>query len=220
MPNPKCESCGKTAYPLESVTALEKTFHKACFKCATCKTTLNLKNFKGYEGQIYCIPHTPTPKATAVADSVSVKAALNAPKKKAEGLSTAHRGDAKLAPASTGDFTPIDSSIDQSTENAPEESHIHYEAASGDQSTENAPEESQITYDSASGDQSTESQPEESGIVYEQGSYDQSTGQEEAEYQQEYQPEAAEYQPEEAAAEYEQQPEAEYQQEYQEEEQQ
>ena len=29
----KCGVCGKTAYPLESVVALEKTYHKGCFKC-------------------------------------------------------------------------------------------------------------------------------------------------------------------------------------------
>eukprot|EP01116_Phalansterium_solitarium_P002412 TRINITY_DN1241_c0_g1_i1.p1 TRINITY_DN1241_c0_g1~~TRINITY_DN1241_c0_g1_i1.p1 ORF type:complete len:217 (-),score=47.40 TRINITY_DN1241_c0_g1_i1:113-763(-) len=216
MPNPKCEACGKTAYPLESVTALEKTFHKACFKCTTCKMTLNLKNFKGYEGLIYCVPHTPTPKATAVADSVAVKAALNAPKKKAEGLSTAHRGARETAPG-TADFTVNDTNVDQSTENAPEESHIAYEASSGDQSTENNPEESQITYDSAGGDQSTENDPAASGIVYEESNYDQSTenAPAESEYQQEAYEEQPQYEQQQYEGEYQQEAEAEYQEEQQ-----
>jgi cysteine/glycine-rich protein len=29
----KCDICAKTAYPLESVNAIEKTYHKTCFKC-------------------------------------------------------------------------------------------------------------------------------------------------------------------------------------------
>jgi len=88
----KCAICNKTAYPLESVTALEKTYHKACFKCATCKQSLNLKNFKGYEGKIYCFTHTPKPSATTVTDSVALKNALAAPKKSAEGLGTVQKG--------------------------------------------------------------------------------------------------------------------------------
>jgi len=189
MPNPKCEVCQKTAYPLESVTALEKTYHKACFKCVVCKGTLNLKNFKGYEGQIYCLTHTPKPKATSVTDSVMQKAALNAPKRAAEGLGGAHKGARELAPTSTGDFSVNNSSVDQSTENAPEESGITYEARSGDQSTENAPEESGISYEASHGDQSTENAPEESGITYDQAAYDQST---ESHEQHEQQPEYTE----------------------------
>ena len=33
MPESKCDVCGKTAYPLESVNAIEKIYHKGCFKC-------------------------------------------------------------------------------------------------------------------------------------------------------------------------------------------
>jgi len=84
--------CSKTAYPLESVTALDKSYHKACFKCTTCKQSLNLKNFKGYEGKIYCFTHTPKPNATTVTDSVALKNALNAPKKTSEGLGVVQKG--------------------------------------------------------------------------------------------------------------------------------
>eukprot|EP01111_Echinosteliopsis_oligospora_P002050 TRINITY_DN129_c0_g1_i4.p2 TRINITY_DN129_c0_g1~~TRINITY_DN129_c0_g1_i4.p2 ORF type:complete len:213 (+),score=72.22 TRINITY_DN129_c0_g1_i4:70-708(+) len=92
MSTAKCAACGKTAYPLESVTALEKAYHKGCFKCAVCNATLNLKNFKGVEGKIYCTTHTPKPTATAVTDSIATKQALNAPKKTAEGLSKVQKG--------------------------------------------------------------------------------------------------------------------------------
>lgn len=29
-------------------------WHKACFHCETCKMTLNMKNYKGYEKTPYC----------------------------------------------------------------------------------------------------------------------------------------------------------------------
>jgi len=92
MSSAKCTICSKTAYPLESVTALDKTYHKGCFKCAVCKQSLSLKNFKGYEGKIYCFPHTPKPSATTVTDSVAMKNALNAPRKTSEGLGTVQKG--------------------------------------------------------------------------------------------------------------------------------
>jgi len=33
-------------HPMQSLTASEATYHKLCFKCAECKTTLSLKNTK------------------------------------------------------------------------------------------------------------------------------------------------------------------------------
>ncbi|EGG18084.1 LIM-type zinc finger-containing protein [Cavenderia fasciculata] len=88
----KCGACQKTAYPLESIVANDKSYHKGCFKCAVCKMTLNVKNFKLSDGQLYCAVHTPKATATAVADSVAIKNALNAPKKSFEGLGTAQKG--------------------------------------------------------------------------------------------------------------------------------
>ncbi len=85
MANPKCDICGKTAYPLESVKAIEKTYHKWCFKCmqslvlwdssffshflsgTECGLVLNLKNFKGRDGKVYCFTHTPVDR-TSVAN--------------------------------------------------------------------------------------------------------------------------------------------------------
>lgn len=51
-----------------------------------------MKNFKGYDGKIYCFPHTPKPAATTVTDSVAMKTALAAPKKQAEGLGNVQKG--------------------------------------------------------------------------------------------------------------------------------
>ncbi|KAL6070698.1 putative glycine-rich protein 2 at N-terminal half [Balamuthia mandrillaris] len=65
--NPKCGFCNKTVYPVEAIKGANKTYHKGCFRCVTCKTTLNLKNFKAYEGSLYCGVHYP-PSVTKVAD--------------------------------------------------------------------------------------------------------------------------------------------------------
>merc|ERR1712137_945921 len=86
MPSNKCYVCGKTAYPLESYSAADNTFHKLCFRCKECNVTLNVGTFKAFEGSVYCSKCVPKPSATAVADDFKVKNALNAPKRKAEGL--------------------------------------------------------------------------------------------------------------------------------------
>ncbi len=92
MPAAKCAICGKTAYPLESVNAIEKTYHKACFKCAVCRLQLTLTNFVGEDGKVYCKKHAPVAKATAVTDTVAIRQATHAPKRVAEGLGTAQKG--------------------------------------------------------------------------------------------------------------------------------
>jgi hypothetical protein len=53
---------------LEAVPAGGLTYHKACFKCAVCHATLNLKNFKAHSGKVYCNVHTPKEKHTQVGD--------------------------------------------------------------------------------------------------------------------------------------------------------
>lgn len=93
MSNPKCAICQKTVYPVELVKALDQSYHKLCFKCSVCKITLNLKNYKGVKGVLYCNTHCPVERSTVKGDSVSMKHAKEAPKKGAEGLSTAHKGD-------------------------------------------------------------------------------------------------------------------------------
>jgi len=78
----KCAVCGKTAYPLESVTAIEKTYHKICFKCDVCSVPLSIKNYKGYQGKVYCFTHTPVERSSTGSDGLATQNALKAPKKK------------------------------------------------------------------------------------------------------------------------------------------
>merc|ERR1719231_1058921 len=97
MPSNKCYVCGKTAYPLESYSAADNTFHKLCFRCKECNLTLNVSSFKAFQGSVYCSKCVPKPSATAVADDFKVKSALNAPKKKAEGLGAVQKGSGDKA---------------------------------------------------------------------------------------------------------------------------
>ncbi len=97
MSGKTCAVCQKTAYPIEAIREGDRTWHKLCFRCSVCKGTLNLKNFKLRDGNLFCHQHYPTDTATAVADDVTTRHAQNAPQKKAEGLATvsqrAARGD-------------------------------------------------------------------------------------------------------------------------------
>ena len=83
----KCAICSKTAYPLESIKALDKTYHKICFKCAVCGITLNVKNFKGVDGQIYCATHTPVDRSSTADGDYTMKSAAEAQKKNSEAKS-------------------------------------------------------------------------------------------------------------------------------------
>jgi len=42
---------------MEAVSALNKTFHKGCFRCKHCDSVINLKSFSAIEGEPYCKPH-------------------------------------------------------------------------------------------------------------------------------------------------------------------
>eukprot|EP01121_Diplochlamys_sp_Union-15-3_P002433 TRINITY_DN1212_c0_g2_i1.p1 TRINITY_DN1212_c0_g2~~TRINITY_DN1212_c0_g2_i1.p1 ORF type:complete len:611 (+),score=152.38 TRINITY_DN1212_c0_g2_i1:93-1925(+) len=53
----KCAVCGKMAYNMEKVSVEGVSFHKSCFKCAECKSTLKLGNFASLKGKYYCKPH-------------------------------------------------------------------------------------------------------------------------------------------------------------------
>ncbi|KMT19102.1 hypothetical protein BVRB_1g014990 [Beta vulgaris subsp. vulgaris] len=55
--NPKCKACDKTVYLVDKLTADNKVFHKACFRCHHCKGTLKLSNYNSFEGVLYCRPH-------------------------------------------------------------------------------------------------------------------------------------------------------------------
>ncbi|KAE9599983.1 hypothetical protein Lal_00046216 [Lupinus albus] len=53
----KCMACDKTVYLVEKLTADNRVYHKACFKCHHCKGTLKLGNYNSFEGVLYCRPH-------------------------------------------------------------------------------------------------------------------------------------------------------------------
>ncbi|XP_064644108.1 LIM and SH3 domain protein Lasp-like isoform X13 [Lineus longissimus] len=67
--NPPCQRCGKLVYPMEKLKCLDLYWHKPCFKCEVCGTTLNLKNYKGYNKKPYCQAHYPQTKFTTVAET-------------------------------------------------------------------------------------------------------------------------------------------------------
>ncbi|PRP87730.1 cysteine-rich protein 1-like [Planoprotostelium fungivorum] len=50
----KCGKCGKTAYPTEKVNSIGKAWHKACFKCTQCNSSLQLGSEAAHEGKPYC----------------------------------------------------------------------------------------------------------------------------------------------------------------------
>ncbi|KAG7037759.1 LIM domain-containing protein WLIM1, partial [Cucurbita argyrosperma subsp. argyrosperma] len=53
----KCMACDKTVYLVDKLTADNRVFHKACFRCHHCKGTLKLSNYNSFEGVLYCRPH-------------------------------------------------------------------------------------------------------------------------------------------------------------------
>ncbi|CAA3005577.1 LIM domain-containing protein WLIM1-like [Olea europaea var. sylvestris] len=53
----KCMACEKTVYLVDKLTADNRVYHKACFRCHHCKGTLKLGNYNSFEGVLYCRPH-------------------------------------------------------------------------------------------------------------------------------------------------------------------
>lgn len=53
----KCKACEKTVYLVDQLAADGKVYHKACFRCHHCKSTLKLHNYNSFEGVLYCKPH-------------------------------------------------------------------------------------------------------------------------------------------------------------------
>ncbi|KAJ4962489.1 hypothetical protein NE237_022428 [Protea cynaroides] len=53
----KCMACDKTVYLVDQLTADNRIFHKACFRCHHCRSTLKLGNYNSFEGVLYCRPH-------------------------------------------------------------------------------------------------------------------------------------------------------------------
>ncbi|XP_074344214.1 LIM domain-containing protein WLIM1-like [Apium graveolens] len=54
----KCKACEKTVYVMDELTADNKVYHKACFRCHHCKCTLKLFNYSSFEGVLCCKPHS------------------------------------------------------------------------------------------------------------------------------------------------------------------
>ncbi|KAL3611559.1 hypothetical protein D5086_002579 [Populus alba] len=53
----KCMACDKTVYLVDKLTADNRIYHKACFRCHHCRGTLKLSNYSSFEGVLYCRPH-------------------------------------------------------------------------------------------------------------------------------------------------------------------
>ncbi|XP_063702811.1 LIM and SH3 domain protein Lasp isoform X1 [Culicoides brevitarsis] len=71
--NKSCARCSKTVYPIEELKCLDKSWHKACFKCTECGMTLNMKTYKGFNKNPYCEAHVPKAKATTIAETPELK---------------------------------------------------------------------------------------------------------------------------------------------------
>ncbi|KAL8154207.1 hypothetical protein V2J09_011967 [Rumex salicifolius] len=53
----KCKACVKTVYLVDQLSTDGKVYHKSCFRCHHCKSTLKLSNYSSFEGVLYCKPH-------------------------------------------------------------------------------------------------------------------------------------------------------------------
>ncbi|KAJ4813922.1 GATA type zinc finger transcription factor family protein [Rhynchospora pubera] len=53
----KCKACDKTVYVMDQLTIENQFYHKACFRCHHCKSTLKLSNYSSLDGVLYCKPH-------------------------------------------------------------------------------------------------------------------------------------------------------------------
>jgi hypothetical protein len=58
--NHKCVVCSKTVYPLEKITVSQKSFHRACFRCGECNSTLHPDMFVEKDNKFYCRRHVPS----------------------------------------------------------------------------------------------------------------------------------------------------------------
>jgi len=51
---PKCPKCTKSVYMAEEVKCAGKSFHKACFTCATCRKSLDATTVSEHDSNVYC----------------------------------------------------------------------------------------------------------------------------------------------------------------------
>nr|CAB3263395.1 lasp LIM and SH3 protein [Phallusia mammillata] len=103
--NPPCAKCKKIVYPVEKLVCLDKTWHKACFRCQACELKLTVKTYKGYNKLPYCVVHYPTTKYTQVADTPEAKRLAQQQKNQSEAV---YRKDKEKA---LSGFTPVADSV-------------------------------------------------------------------------------------------------------------
>ena len=60
VPPRRCTTCNDAVYFAEAVDQAGTVWHKRCFRCQTCSTTLNSKNFAAHLGkegtELFCRP--------------------------------------------------------------------------------------------------------------------------------------------------------------------
>lgn len=73
----QCAACGTRVFAAEGVTADGLHLHRACFRCAVCKTVLRPGNYKmeRYGNRLVCLRHS----GVSVTDAVAAASALDAP---------------------------------------------------------------------------------------------------------------------------------------------
>ncbi|ESP02519.1 hypothetical protein LOTGIDRAFT_70091, partial [Lottia gigantea] len=61
-----CLRCGKRVYHMEKLGPVKEClYHKLCFRCVVCNTTLNVKNYHVNPNDmedlnVYCVTHVPS----------------------------------------------------------------------------------------------------------------------------------------------------------------
>ncbi|XP_059829963.1 cysteine and glycine-rich protein 3 isoform X1 [Hypanus sabinus] len=50
----KCAACDKTVYHAEEIQCNNRSFHKTCFVCMTCRKALDSTTMAAHEAEIYC----------------------------------------------------------------------------------------------------------------------------------------------------------------------
>jgi uncharacterized membrane protein YgcG len=76
---PKCSSCDKSVYKVEELVADEKVFHKTCFKCEHCNTTLMLGNYASYMQKYYCKVRVASARASIARSAIHTERPTRSP---------------------------------------------------------------------------------------------------------------------------------------------
>ncbi|CAG5120730.1 unnamed protein product [Candidula unifasciata] len=82
-----CIRCNTKVYPMERMGPIkDAVYHKRCFTCVSCGTTLNLKNFhhnpnEADDPSVFCASHRPKERAHSCdTNTMSIRSALTTPK--------------------------------------------------------------------------------------------------------------------------------------------